>query len=106
MPYLLELRSALAEVLPRVEADAGFLQVTPPVLHRVGRVRLGEAVERLRPRVVRALPGHLRHRPELLRDLLDEVVDGNRLPLERGRRRDEPEQIVTALRCDLRRSGA
>ena len=37
---------------PRSQAHAGFLQVAAPILNRVGRVCLGEAVELLRPRHV------------------------------------------------------
>ena len=106
MPCCLELRRAASEVVPGVQADAGVLEVAPPVLDRVGSVRLREAVELLRLRVVGALLGHLRHRPQLLADLLDQVVDRDGLLLERRRRRDEPEQVVTALRRDLGRPAA
>ena len=102
----LELRGSLPEALPAVEADPGFLQVATAVLHRIGRIVVREAVELLRLRVVGALPRDPRHRPELPADLLDDVGDGNDLLLERRRRRDEPEQVVTALGRDLRCPGA
>ena len=104
-PICLSFGRSLAQVLPRVEAHAGFLQVAPAVLDRVGCVVVREPVELLRLRVVGALPRDPGHRSELPRHLLDEVGHGNRLLLERRRRRDEPEQVVTALGRDLRRAG-
>src|SRR4029079_15870388 len=66
----LELRRPLAQVIPGPEAHACLLELTPPVLHPVGRVALGEPVELLRRRVVRALPRDPRHPADLLALLL------------------------------------
>ena len=85
-----------------LEAHARLLEEALPILDRIRRVSLGEAVELLRLRVVRALPRDRRHPADLLRHLLDEVGDRNRLLLERRRWRDEPEQVVPALSGDLR----
>ena len=101
-PAALSFGAPCRRLLPGVEADPRLLQVAPAVLHRIGRIVVREAVELLRLRVVGALPRDPRHRPELLADLLHEVGDGNDLLLERRRRRDEPEQVVTALCRDLR----
>ena len=83
---LLQLGRALPQVVPRPEAHARLLQEAATVLDGVGRIRLGEAVELLRPRVVGRLPRDPRHLPDLLRHLLDEIGDRDRLLLERRRR--------------------
>ena len=106
MPERLQLRRALADVLPRPHGRVDLVPEAAPVVDRVGDVVVGEAEELVRLRVVRAPLRHLRHRPQLLRHLLDEVVHREDLLLERGRGIEELEEVVTALRRDLGRSRA
>ena len=99
---LLELRRRLADVVPGVGRDTDVEPEALPVLDRVGDVVVREAEVPLRLRVVRRLVGDVRHLPELLRHLLDQVVHRHHLLLQRRRREEELDEVVPASGRHLR----
>src|SRR5919108_1252722 len=92
-----------AQVLPRRRPDADLAPQVCAVVDGVGRVVVGEAEVLLRPRVEGALPPDARDLPDLPLDLPDDVVQRDDAVLVRRRRRQELEEVVAALRRDLRR---